>query len=195
LVLGYFYEKKEFMLSKKVLVKSITNLSEARYCAGMMVDFISFDFNPDSKAFVKKEHFEEIRNWLSGVKILGLFDSLDATEVQSLIKEKSLDGFIFQDFQEGLISQVEADIKMFETKLSEIADKSVSGVDNIIVYADQKIEKLPEFHPNILVGYDFDNLDAFINSEIGFAFYGSKELRPGFSTYDELMDCLEKLDD
>ena len=138
---------------------------------------------------------QEIRNWLSGVKILGLFDSLDAGEVQSLIEEKSLDGFIFQDFQEGLIPQVEADIKMFEIKLSEISDKSVSGVDNIIVYTDQKIEKLPELHPNILVGYDFDNLDAFINSEIGFAFYGSKELRPGFSTYDELMDCLEKLDD
>ena len=64
-------------MPKTILVKNITSLSEARYCSGMMVDFISFDLNPESPDFVDLKEFEEIKNWLSGVKILGSFNTND----------------------------------------------------------------------------------------------------------------------
>jgi hypothetical protein len=41
-------------MPKTTLVKSITSLSEARYCSGMMVDYISFDLNPESVDYVPK---------------------------------------------------------------------------------------------------------------------------------------------
>jgi phosphoribosylanthranilate isomerase len=65
-------------MPKTTLVKSITSLSEARYCSGMMVDYISFDLNPESADYVPKNEFEEIKNWLSGVKILGSFETFTA---------------------------------------------------------------------------------------------------------------------
>ena len=54
------------MLRSKVKVSAIENLSDARYCAGMGVEWLGF-----SMTDVPLDKFNEIRNWLSGVQIVG----------------------------------------------------------------------------------------------------------------------------
>ena len=54
------------MLKTKVKVSAIENLSDARYCAGMGVEWLGF-----SMTDVPLDKFNEIRNWLSGVQIVG----------------------------------------------------------------------------------------------------------------------------
>jgi len=51
------------MLKTKVKVSKITNLSEARYCAGMGVDYLSF---PTSSVDLKS--YQEITGWVAGPK-------------------------------------------------------------------------------------------------------------------------------
>ena len=53
------------MLKTKVKVSSIENLSDARYCAGMGVEWLGFPLA------MPVEKLEEIRNWLAGVQIVG----------------------------------------------------------------------------------------------------------------------------
>src|SRR6185369_1389083 len=51
------------MLITKVKVGQVTNLSEARYCAGMGVDFLSFPISSiDPKTYL------EITGWVAGPK-------------------------------------------------------------------------------------------------------------------------------
>ena len=68
-------------MPKTILVKNITSLSEARYCSGMLVDYISFDLNPESADYIELKEFEEIKNWLSGVKILGSYHTEDIFKI------------------------------------------------------------------------------------------------------------------
>jgi phosphoribosylanthranilate isomerase len=51
------------MLMTKVKVGKITNLSEARYCAGMGVDFLSFPVSS-----VDPKTYREITSWVAGPK-------------------------------------------------------------------------------------------------------------------------------
>ena len=49
------------MLKTKVKVSKVTNLSEARYCAGMGVDFLSFPVSS-----VDPKTYQEITGWVAG---------------------------------------------------------------------------------------------------------------------------------
>src|SRR5882762_4050125 len=51
------------MLITKVKVGQVTNLSEARYCAGMGVDFLSFPISS-----VDPKTYQEITGWVAGPK-------------------------------------------------------------------------------------------------------------------------------
>ena len=43
-----------------VYVSSVNNLSDARYCSGMFVDYIGFDFDQNSKNKISIDNFKEI---------------------------------------------------------------------------------------------------------------------------------------
>jgi phosphoribosylanthranilate isomerase len=51
------------MLITKVKVGKVTNLSEARYCAGMGVDFLSFPISS-----IDPKTYQEITGWVAGPK-------------------------------------------------------------------------------------------------------------------------------
>ena len=48
-----------------VYVSSVNNLSDARYCSGMFVDYIGFNFDENSKNHITIEKFSEIKNWIN----------------------------------------------------------------------------------------------------------------------------------
>lgn len=56
----------------KTLVKasSITSLGDARYCAGMGVDFLGFRAIESSENHMPPQLFQEIRGWISGPAIV-----------------------------------------------------------------------------------------------------------------------------
>ena len=52
---------------------SISNLSDARYAAGMWADFIGFNFDPNSSSYIDPEKAKSIIGWISGTAIVGEF--------------------------------------------------------------------------------------------------------------------------
>ncbi len=58
------------MLRLPVKVNSITNLSDARYCAGMGVEMIGFSVSEKHARHITTEKVNGITGWLSGVKVV-----------------------------------------------------------------------------------------------------------------------------
>ena len=59
-----------------VKVGSITNLSDARYCAGMMVDMLGFRSVEGQEGYIKPAQFQEIRGWISGPLVISFVAAL-----------------------------------------------------------------------------------------------------------------------
>ena len=71
-------------LTTIVKVGNITNLSDARYCAGMGVDMLGFCFEKKSEQYIDPESYKEIIGWISGPQLVGEFDTNDETKILEL---------------------------------------------------------------------------------------------------------------
>ncbi len=190
------------MDKKEILVKNISNLSEARYCAGMLVDFISFELDKNEVNFIDLKKYSEIKGWINGIKLLGNSAFLTPNEIKELIKERDLDGFIFDYSQIDLIELLDCKIKIAQIPINQLftIDENIkSKIDYIIIYGEKKDideDLLREIQLTIPVflGFNFENVTFNSENLSGFAFNGTIELKPGFSSYNMLMDALEYLD-
>jgi phosphoribosylanthranilate isomerase len=188
-------------MKKKILVKNISNLSEARYCAGMMVDMIAFNFDQNETDYIEATKFTEITNWLSGVKILGTGINLNSLEISKLIENNKLDGFVFDQNQIDTMLEVDCDIKVLEFLNSKATDFNLEKLKancNLFIVLDENpilIDFLKEKNVETLLGYDKNLRSSSILNVAGYAFLGSKESRPGFSNYNLLIDNLEFLEE
>lgn len=187
------------MLNKKILVKSITNLSEARYCAGMFIDYITFDFNPESEYYLSKKEFEEIRGWISGIKILGTLNTEDSNAIKETIREYKLDGFLFSQNQYSLLTLVDTEIKIQEWCLEDI-NFLPTGLDSeitLLLISNNKpiVNTVFSSDNEILLGFDFQNVRVDSEDLNGYAFMSSFEKQVGLNPSGELMEALEYIEE
>ncbi|HEX8426901.1 hypothetical protein [Hymenobacter sp.] len=81
-------------LLTSVLVRGINNLSDARYCAGMGADQLSFHLDPALPGHLTPEAVLEISGWISGVELIGEFDALPAAAINELAQRCNLQGVL-----------------------------------------------------------------------------------------------------
>ncbi len=186
-------------LKSFVKVGNITNLSDARYCAGMGVDQLGFNTDPDSESYVKQEDIESIREWISGVEIIA---EGKEPEISELFDGIQLNLSQAQDIGSPLPRVITVTIDELRS-YPELPDNTnyilLTGTDAIISKSD--LDELSTYSGSskILLGYGFtkDNvLELVAHPAIsGIAMKGSEEIRPGYKDYNELMDILEVLED
>lgn len=76
-------------MSLKTIVKvsHISNLSDARYCAGMGVDMLGVGVIPSQENYLSPAIFHEIRGWIAGPKIIAeLYGLSSLEEVEAAIE-------------------------------------------------------------------------------------------------------------
>jgi len=78
-------------LKTKVKISQVTNLSDARYCAGMGVHYLGFNFVAGHEFYVQPEHFMEIRSWITGPELVGEFEDSDISRIRELSCLDALD--------------------------------------------------------------------------------------------------------
>jgi phosphoribosylanthranilate isomerase len=194
------------MLKTLVKVSSITNLSDARYCAGMGVDLLGFPLQD-----ISVEKFTEIRNWLAGVQIVGEF----STHQPDVIIAK--------------VDEYKPDVLEIDTKVNLVAIQHITipkilrvniDTDNLPAVFAASAPYVSQF---LLVGETPDSLAGMEGSvEIWSAQYpiilgleipesdleewveqssiqgvglkAGDESRPGFRDFTDLMNILEKLE-
>jgi phosphoribosylanthranilate isomerase len=194
------------MLKTQVKVSSIANLSDARYCAGMGVEWLGFPLQE-----ITVEKFTEIRNWLAGVQIVGEFTKATADQVREAVAiyqpdvieiDSSVSLVAIQSIDVSKILRVNIDTD----NLPAIFAASAPYVTHFLLVGDSadslagmeaSVEIWAAQYP-IIVGLDIpeDDLDEWVeqSSIQGIGLVAGEEDRPGFRDFTDLMTILEKLE-
>lgn len=189
-------------MSLKTFVKvgSVTNLSDARYCAGMGVDILGFDISEDATGYIDRDTFNQIKEWVSGVEIACEVESaamaegydFDLLELKSLPSNRIKDKVSLKVNIDKIGDYLTEDLKAFQYILVTGNRGEIKDDEKI------RIRALAEKYP-VLIGYGLKpgNIISLV-SELGvkgIGLYGGDEIRPGYKDYDELADILEELEE
>jgi phosphoribosylanthranilate isomerase len=178
----------------KTLVKvgSITNLSDARYCAGMGVDLLGFCVVENHAGYLSPKSFQEIRGWIAGPMIVAQISGLKSAADLPLIIEQYRPDMLELGAAEA---QLLGHIPLPYILVAEEDTSIPSGATPAYVLIADRTAYDGEI-PTLLQINSIDELDgALADSRVhGIALVGSSEIRPGLKTYDELADILEALE-
>ncbi len=197
------------MLRTTVLIRHVTNLSDARYCAGMGVEMLAFPLSgPEA---LTPESVRELAGWTSGVRLVGELDATarPAAELNALAEACGLDYLLLT----GEVSEL------------TLADLTYPVIREVTL---AKLEELPMFGEvtyAILTGLTEADLgDAHLSTRLieapvpvllavpnptgnavraalewlptlaGLALNGGAETRPGVRDFGPLGEALEALE-
>ncbi|MGB0347847.1 MAG: phosphoribosylanthranilate isomerase, partial [Balneolaceae bacterium] len=75
----------------KVKICGITNLEDARFASGALVDYLGFIFTEKSKRYIDPEKAGAIINWVEGPEKVGVFMNQPLDDVNLLAKFSGID--------------------------------------------------------------------------------------------------------
>ena len=205
-------------MALKTLVKisNVTNLSDARYCAGMGVDMLGFSMDADSPDYVEPAKFTEMRSWVAGVQIVGETTSTDPDVIEQLLDTYQPD--LLQVDEAALLPYLStfgkpiilrADLSQLTLdQLDTLFLTGSAGAEYVLLESngtlhlddDLKIvlQRLASRYPVLLgTGISATNVHDLLASlpVRGIALSGGNEERPGNKEFGELMDILEAIED
>ena len=203
------------IMSLKCFVKvgSVNNLSDARYFSAMNVNLIGFKLMDKNEDSVTLDSLNQIKNWISGVDIIGEFDNSNINYINDIIKNFSFD-YIQVNYPYS-IEDIEFDNHKIILNINEFIKINPKNIlddllenykDVFLINIDFKNEenlalsnKLFEKKYKVLNG--FDHSIPFIKTMInqkkfyGISIKGSNEIRPGYKDYSSFSDVLEFLNE
>ncbi|WP_420386858.1 phosphoribosylanthranilate isomerase [Roseivirga sp.] len=189
-----------------VKVSGVNNLSDARYCAGMGVNQIGFNIEPDHANYTDPQSFKELSEWVSGVEFVGEIESNEsAGQLSEIIASYDLQAIQVNHIQ--LIEAAKATGKavIYYTESIDDAKAAVDAHGKSIAYILLEDESASKEDLNELAsqcelvvgaGLKADSLDDLLEEvkPKGIALKGGDEIRPGYKDFDEMADILEALD-
>lgn len=183
----------------KTLVKvgKITNLSDARYCAGMNVDMLGFVTVESQENYLPVKEYQDIRGWVSGPKVVAEVYGIKTKEELNTILENYRPDYLELSTQElGLVQNtLPLLLRLKNTEpFPTLHQESIYAV----VTQDSSL-KTGAFGENILILFDAADVktnDGILNTATvnGLVLSGSKEESPGLKDYDHLAEVLENLE-
>lgn len=181
------------LLKTLVKIGCITNLSDARYCAGMGVDMLGFRVIGGQANYLPPKQFQEIRGWVSGPLVVA--------ELSGIKSPEELDAII-EDYKPDYLEMGLAEVGLFSKLplpliLSIQGDEYVQDLQLKPLYLLLKQLKGDSYsYPLLLeVQSNDDVLRALQDPNVkGIAMSGSSEIRPGLKDYTLLAEILEQLE-
>lgn len=171
------------------MVNNITNLSEARYCAGMGVQFIGF--SPQS---IDAKTSQDITGWLSGPQYF-----IDVSNMHSIpaLNEYPCEYILISYHQ---LKELRSDFPkkiMVKAKFDEVNLIIKVAPAHIIADLWTKDQVLHSGLSNLIISINqHEYIDDLLNTSIaGFMLTGGSESKPGLMEYDHLSSILEKLEE
>ncbi len=175
-------------LKTNVWVNKITSLSEARYCAGMGVQYLGFQ---PSKVDIKT--FQDITGWISGPEFF-----LDVSEEEQIPSQLEDYGCEYVLLRENQVAewpgseQAKLLIKKDLTGASPLPDAHAA----FTVLPNWSVDSLPQTPESFIATVtDPQQLHALAHLPLGgILLEGSPEAKPGLMEYDHLAAILELLE-
>lgn len=202
-------------MSLKTFVKinRITNLTDARYCAGMYANVIGFSLEADSPHFVSPSHFGEITGWISGIEFAAEFKDASPEEIMATLEQYQGITWVESEQLDSLLDlQVEGLNLIYKLQfenlgnLDDLAEKVknhsfsfhlTSKEDTLTPAHFDLIHSLSSIGKVILgFGISAENVAQLsANPYIsGLALDSGDEIKPGLRDFDLLADILEALE-
>lgn len=191
-------------MALKTLVKvgNISNLSDARYCAGMGVDLLGFCVTKNAPNFMAPELYQEIRGWVSGPKVVAEAGGLQADDIGPIMENYVPDFFQlplveFRRFGDVLPLPCLVEITDWEEPLDIPHSDKVA----YLVVSGEAAKRMPpasrQAFPLLISVESTEELEEKLKypNVKGVSLNGSEEIRPGYKDYGQLADILEALED
>ena len=197
-------------LKTKVLISSVTNLSDARYATGMGVDFVGFSMNDDDADFIGYTNYTAITTWLQDMTFAGEFNSNASLEL--IINRAEEFGFktiitpnieIVKKLQERNYTIILRQNITQENEIPLLASLETSA-DFVLVESKSNMNlsleaiKLLSSKLPLLVGTAISptSINEWIEKTDleGIAMKGSEEIRTGYVDLDAMADILEAIE-
>jgi phosphoribosylanthranilate isomerase len=194
-------------LAIPVKLSRVTNLSDARYGAGMGVQLMGFCMSPTNPHRISPEEFSAITGWLSGPEFVGEFDpETPLSIITETAREQDVHWVEIHDT--NLVAPLKEQgfhvILVAEWNAIALPDTSP---DYLLIYSDaeeftvgEKLGQLKEINREVPLllgsGLVADQIRDWQKASAltGVAVAGGDEIRPGYKDFDEIADILEALE-
>ncbi|PIQ21122.1 MAG: hypothetical protein COW65_10980 [Cytophagales bacterium CG18_big_fil_WC_8_21_14_2_50_42_9] len=204
-------------LNTLTLVSQINNLSDARYCAGMGVDILSFVLTEGQAGYLAPDAINDIAGWIAGVQIAGEFYDSQAEEINQLAEICNLSQALLTSIylvdeltmikvpviQQLIINKdtiEEEFIRNLEVYKDYVSSFLINSDDfttideTIIPFLKDIASQFP-----IILGFGLNKENVLLVAEqvkpMGIALQGGQEIKPGLKSFDALADILELLEE
>ncbi|WP_109830269.1 beta/alpha barrel domain-containing protein [Reichenbachiella versicolor] len=200
-----------------VKVGNISNLSDARYCAGFGVNLLGFNIDNSQSDAISLEKANEIIGWVAVEDIILEAGELSSKQISEIKEQSGINYFQVDNLSVAnelsalgysivlrIMIHSEEQITRLNSTLFGLSENVkfllIESHDELFTeILESKITEL-EIDVPILKGFNLDEkkLDSVIDSNSAFsgiALNGSEEHKPGFKDYDELADILEYLEE
>lgn len=195
-------------LKTKVAVTGVTNLHDARYCAGTGVDWVGFPIDPSLGQAVSKEDFAEITGWVTGPLFLGEVGKGEAINLADF----QVDGFITDN--PAILQQFGSDVPIawrinLATDSAEEVETALKAYEDLANWFLLESSEAPnalngEWLQSLCLKYpivlacDFTPESANTTIDdwkpLGIGLKAGKELKVGLNDFDGLADVLEAIE-
>ncbi|MDB5233513.1 MAG: hypothetical protein JWR44_506 [Hymenobacter sp.] len=190
-----------------LLIRGINNLSDARYCAGMGADKLTFVLDPALPGHLDPKTVKELAGWIAGVELIGEFDQLSAPEINALAAECALDAVVLRSPRTAAELAEIAPPYYLELTFAAAAQAALASVtslgwlvelpDNLDAGSQAALVKLGRELP-LWLGPGLDperarNLATQMQLA-GLSFPSGDEVKPGLRDFDQLEAVFEALE-
>ena len=191
-----------------VYVSSINNLSDARYCSAMMVNYLGFNLDENSKQNISIDNITQISSWINGVKLVGEFNKSSCNYINKVLKKT--DFSLIQIDISNVCTNLNFDYENIIVKIKDLSEHNNSILSelksNFCKTRIIIVEKFNESNSMILADLA-KKYKVLINPlksinktkeilrkyNLGLHLYGSDEIRTGFKDYDSLSSVLDEI--
>ncbi len=191
-------------LKKFVKISGVSNLSDARYCSGMMVNILGFNTDPTSEDYVSPETFRDITGWVSGIQTCGEFGNQGLEEIKAGVQNYDFD--LVETARIDLLPELESINKPLVLNISSDFQKTIERTQSAGKYCILRIENINEVasvyselsdFSNLILDTEFtvDKVQSIGTDWFGIQLKGTPEEQPGFKDYGLIMDVLELLEE
>lgn len=194
-----------------VKISNISNLSDARYCSGMMVDLLGFNIDPSSDNRVSATDYAEITEWISGVSFVGEFENADKDNICQALNEYAIEYIQISNL--NAVEEINLLGKPLIFQINIDTEEQLGQLKSQLSYLDELVKVVvirssnQELHEKIdaQIGYYNANLkllkgygispDNQLGKFPGLEMEATKEEKPGFKDYGAIMDVLEAIEE
>ena len=190
-----------------LLIRGINNLSDARYCAGMGADKITFLLDPSLPGYLDAKAVKELAGWVAGVELIGEFDQLSTPEINALSAECGLDAVLLRSYRPAAeLAEIAPPVylELAASELNPLAVPATSAIGLVVELPTEisagrqaEITALAAQYP-LWLGPGLNPARALeLATQLplaGLVFPAGDEVKPGLRDFDQLEAVFEALE-